>query len=408
MPVQAKPSHILIVDDMPANLSVLTSMLNQRGYLVRPAISGPVALKAAQKSLPDLILLDIMMPGMDGYEVCEQLKENPQTREIPVIFISALSDILDKVRAFNVGGVDYITKPFQAEEVLARVQTHLALRATQQQLQSEVAERQVAEVSLHQTLKELQILYGRIQDELTLAREIQYSLLPPAFPNWPDLKIACYTMPAREIGGDFYTYYTLHLDEEKRRYAFAVGDVSGKGVSAALLMVASLAQFDASISLQFTPAERLAYLDRVISPYTQPRRQNCALCYVELALGEQAKVHIVNAGCIPPYIKRKTGEVENSELGGFALGQGLGAKRGYQQLTLPIAQGDLILLVSDGAVEAHNSQKEMFGFDRLLAEVQRGPNTSVEAMLDHLKRAIFTFTEGAEQNDDLTIVVVQV
>ncbi|HJZ45961.1 MAG TPA: response regulator [Roseiflexaceae bacterium] len=120
-------ADILIVDDTPANLNVLSAILGKRGYRVRPAINGALALKAAQKAAPDLILLDVQMPGMDGYEVCRQLKGDEQTRHIPVVFISALDDVLDKVEAFQVGGVDYITKPFQIEEVLARVENQLAL-----------------------------------------------------------------------------------------------------------------------------------------------------------------------------------------------------------------------------------------------------------------------------------------
>jgi len=120
-------ADILIVDDTPANLNVLSAILGKRGYRVRPAINGALALKAAQKAAPDLILLDVQMPGMDGYEVCRQLKSDPQTRDIPVVFISALDDVLDKVEAFQAGGVDYITKPFQIEEVLARVENQLVL-----------------------------------------------------------------------------------------------------------------------------------------------------------------------------------------------------------------------------------------------------------------------------------------
>lgn len=120
-------ADILIVDDTPANLRILTSMLQSYGYRVRPAINGQVALTAVQNSLPDLILLDIMMPGMTGYEVCTRLKSDKTTRDIPVIFISALDDTLDKVKAFEVGAIDYIAKPFQLEEVLARIENHLTM-----------------------------------------------------------------------------------------------------------------------------------------------------------------------------------------------------------------------------------------------------------------------------------------
>ena len=135
-------ADILIVDDMLANLNVLSAILGKRGYRVRPAINGALALKAAQKAAPDLILLDVQMPGMDGYEVRRQLKANAQTRAIPVIFISALDDVLDKVEAFQVGGVDYITKPFQIEEVLARVENQLALHQQREEIAALLAHNQ--------------------------------------------------------------------------------------------------------------------------------------------------------------------------------------------------------------------------------------------------------------------------
>lgn len=132
--------NILIVDDTPNNLRLLSSMLARQGYEVRSAISGSVALMAVRTVPLDLILLDINMPKMNGYEVCERLKADPETREIPVIFLSALGEPLDKVQAFQVGGVDYITKPFQVEEVLARVENHLTLRRVQIELQRAKAE----------------------------------------------------------------------------------------------------------------------------------------------------------------------------------------------------------------------------------------------------------------------------
>ncbi|MEW5958532.1 MAG: response regulator, partial [Chloroflexota bacterium] len=124
---QTKPSqnNILIVDDMPANLKVLAVMLAEQGHQVRPALSGQLALTAVQEAPPDLILLDVAMPDMDGYEVCRQLKADEQTAAIPIIFISARDETEDKVKALTLGGVDYITKPFQVEEVLSRVNTHL-------------------------------------------------------------------------------------------------------------------------------------------------------------------------------------------------------------------------------------------------------------------------------------------
>lgn len=128
-------ANILVVDDTPDNLRLLSAMLTAQGYEVRKALNGKMALTACQMLLPDVILLDINMPGMDGYEVCKQLKSEDKTSEIPVIFISALDDVLDKVKAFDVGGVDYITKPFHGAEVVLRIENQINLRLLQNKLQ---------------------------------------------------------------------------------------------------------------------------------------------------------------------------------------------------------------------------------------------------------------------------------
>ncbi|MEG4489510.1 response regulator [Microcoleus sp. D2_18a_B4] len=150
--IEENKDNILIVDDTPENLQVLSATLSDRGYKVRGVISGKMAIRAARSGSPDLILLDIKMPEMDGYEVCIQLKEDPKTSEIPVIFISALDEVLDKVTAFQVGGVDYVTKPFHVAEVLARIEHQLTIQRLKKQLltrnkelQEEIIERKKAE-----------------------------------------------------------------------------------------------------------------------------------------------------------------------------------------------------------------------------------------------------------------------
>jgi phosphoserine phosphatase RsbU/P len=399
---------ILIVDDTPANLHLLTQMLNKYGYKTRPLPDGAKALALVQKAPPDLILLDIMMPDLDGYEVCRQLKANERTRDIPVIFLSALNEVTNKVKGFEVGGVDYITKPFQMEEVLARVRTHLALRQTQLQLQT--------------AMKQLQTLYQNLQNQLALAQATQAGLLPAPRPNWPHLEVICYSNQALEIGGDFYNYHAFTPPQQ--RYALTIGDISGKGVSAALLMAACLSQLDASFVHDFTPSERLTHLDRTISSYTQPHKQNCALIYVEILVDGRVQtvdpnssplsstvyhlLTVVNAGCIPPYIKRVTGEVEMLDVGGFALGQNLTRLVAHEVVEVAIYSGDVIILVSDGVVEAMNLQQEMFGFERLMAAIQAAPIVNAEAMLEYLKTTLIGFVDGAPQHDDITIVVARV
>ena len=160
----ASTASILVVDDVSANLQVLTGMLKARGYKVRPVPSGILALQAARKAPPDLILLDINMPEMNGYEVCQHLKADESLRGIPVIFISALNENLDKVNAFAIGGVDYITKPFQMEELHARVETHLKLRRLQ--------------VELEQANSTLERANSRMSRDLEAAARIQKTFLP--------------------------------------------------------------------------------------------------------------------------------------------------------------------------------------------------------------------------------------
>ena len=136
---------ILVVDDLPEILQFLGGMLKQSGYKVRPVTSGKLAIQAATLEPPDLVLLDVQMPDMNGYEVCKQLKAIPALDDIPVIFVSGLTEVIDKVQAFSVGGVDYVTKPFQLEEVEARVRTHLDLRRQKHQLRESYSQLRILE-----------------------------------------------------------------------------------------------------------------------------------------------------------------------------------------------------------------------------------------------------------------------
>ncbi len=171
---RSEQQDILIIDDSPDNLRVLAAMLTNQGYNVRKALNWHMALTACQTVLPDLILLDIMMPDVDGYEVCQRLKASAENSQIPVIFLSALDDVFDKVKAFNVGGVDYITKPFQFEEVLIRVKNQLALQAAQVKilkLNSEL-EQQVKERTL-----QLESANQDLVQEITERQQLQTELL---------------------------------------------------------------------------------------------------------------------------------------------------------------------------------------------------------------------------------------
>jgi two-component system, sensor histidine kinase and response regulator len=181
-PDTAPKANILIVDDTPENLRLLSSTLSERGYKVRSVINGTMALMGAQAAPPDLIMLDIKMPDMDGYEVCQRLKANQHTCEIPVIFISASDEVLDKVKAFSSGGVDYIPKPFHVEEVLARIGNQLMIRQLQLQLQAQNQQLQQTQVELSKALEQERSLKRQIEEMAAIAernriaREIHDSL----------------------------------------------------------------------------------------------------------------------------------------------------------------------------------------------------------------------------------------
>ncbi len=165
--------NILIVDDLIENLHFLRKVLNKHGYTVRSVTNGKMALRTIHHNLPDVILLDIKMPEMDGYEVCEALKNDENTSEIPVIFLSALDEVLDKVKAFKIGGVDYITKPFQAEEVIARIQTQLTIQQQKHQLRKQIeAHQQTAEI-LYQSRTLLANLLNSSKDGIAAVQAVR-------------------------------------------------------------------------------------------------------------------------------------------------------------------------------------------------------------------------------------------
>ena len=222
------PANVLLVDDTPANLQVLGGMLREQGCIVRPVPSGKLALRFAEADPPDIILLDIMMPEMDGYEVCRRLKQMERLKNVPIIFISALQETVDKVKAFSAGGVDYISKPFQFEEVEARVRTHLNIRQLQVQLESQ--NQQLSK--LNQALRASQ---DALESELSSAASYVASLIPPPIREGAIQTDWLYA-PSTQLGGDSLGYHWI----DETHFALYLLDVSGHGVGPALLSVSVL------------------------------------------------------------------------------------------------------------------------------------------------------------------------
>lgn len=203
-------ADILIVDDTFANLQLLSTLLKEEGYKVRPANNGVLALQAVAKKKPDLILLDIKMPEMNGYEVCAALKSNPETKNIPVLFISALNDVADKIKAFNVGGLDYINKPFQFEEVKARVATHLRLKAYEDDMAAKIAlgvrEIEALNQEIIDTQQELIFTMGQICETRShetgqhVKRVAEYSYLLAKLYGYEELELMKQAASMHDIG----------------------------------------------------------------------------------------------------------------------------------------------------------------------------------------------------------------
>ena len=328
MPEPIEKPTILVVDDTPDNVFLLTSLLVDH-YKTKVATSGAKALEIALIGrLPDLVLLDIMMPDMDGFEVCRRMKESDELKDIPIIFLSALNDTGDKVKAFRAGGVDYITKPFQPEEVQARVETHLEIRRLQAELKSQNR-------LLQENFEQLSQLTRRIESEIQFARSIQMGLVPktfPAFPGRTDFDLHAVLDPAREVGGDFYDYFMA--DDEN--LCFVIGDVSGKGVPAALFMAVTRTFIRSIWREERGPAKTLERVNNDLCI------DNDAAMFVTLFCGlihlPTGSLRYARGGHNPPLLLRANGEVDRLP---WAEGMLVGAVSGatFEEKEIPSFAG---------------------------------------------------------------------
>lgn len=385
--------NILIVDDTPANLRLLSQMLAEQGYQVRPVPDGPLALAATRAEPPDLILLDVRMPEMSGYEVCEHLKADAQTRDIPIIFISALDATQDKVNAFAVGGVDYVTKPFQFEEVLARVKTHLALWKLQKQLQD--------------ANMKLQRANRKMKRELALAGEVQTSFLPHELPDIPGWQLSVTLKPSRETSGDFYDFNLL----PNGRLGILIADVVDKGAGAALFMALSwtlIRTYAAEYSNQ--PELVLDAVNRRILKDTATN-QFVTVFYgiLDPATGT---LLFCNAGHSPPYLVSAQNGQNVQRLVRTGMPLGLYADETWGRKAVRLVPGDVLVLYTDGITEAPNEQEAFFGEERLLESVKahlaspgsHGP--SARDIQDAIITDIHRFMGDAPQFDDIALAVI--
>ena len=239
--------RVLIVDDNVINRKLLKGFLKQDDYELIEAADGTEALLKVFQTLPDLILLDIMMPNKDGYEVCKELKGDQRTVHIPIIFLSAKAGVEDKIRGLELGGADYVTKPFHSGEVLARVRTQLKIGRLTTRLMT-------ANAALMKANTTLEAKQQQIDGDLEAAAGIQESLLPQDIPNLDTLEVSWRFMPCDRIGGDIFNM--IRLDEF--HWGIYMVDVSGHGVPSALVTV--------SVSQMLQPQRGMVLKKRIEPP----------------------------------------------------------------------------------------------------------------------------------------------
>ncbi|MBT8762499.1 response regulator [Desulfohalobiaceae bacterium Ax17] len=334
---------ILIVDDSALNRQVLTLLLKKAGYLTVEAGSGEECRKLAREHKPDLVLLDIMMPKEDGFTTCIKLKSDPQTREIPIIFISALDDTENIVKGLEVGGVDYIVKPFSQPEVLARVKVHLSLKFAQEKLIESQAQK-LADI------KQVQKSFLVLPEEL------------------PEAKFYYLYKPVLELGGDFLDVIPVG----ENSFAYIVADISGHDLGTAYLISALKALFNQNINA-FTPMEdSLRMINAVLRRIFKEGQYLTA--NVALIERNKLKLSIFNTGHLPAILSKKNGEIleingEGDILGGFEHFQ-------VQEEVIVVEKGDRVFLFTDGLIEKF-----------------RGPGRQRKEGLNLLKRNIAKFNK---------------
>jgi sigma-B regulation protein RsbU (phosphoserine phosphatase) len=382
MKIAESKKVVLLVDDVPANIRMVTAMLKD-DYEIRFATNGAMALDLVKTiPAPDLILLDVMMPGMNGYEVCTRLKTDPETRDIPVIFVTGETEVSDESRGFKVGAVDYIHKPFSEAIVQARVHTHLTLQGVRQQLAQQL-----------RTLK----------NELETARRVQLSILPREIPEIEGLDIAARYLPMASVAGDFYDFIVV----DEKRIGMLVADVSGHGMPAALIASMLKIALGAQCAHASEPAQVLFGLNQTLCGKFYEHYVTAAYVFINM---EDKTLKYAGAGHPPLLLcDGSTGSSRGVEQNGLVLGCFPGET--YSQVELPLAARDWVVLFTDGISETRNPLKEQFGYDRIKQSLEDHSSASAAEFANELLCEASRWTErpaGEGPDDDVTILAVHV
>ena len=403
----ARKAKILIVDDNPTNLQILMQVLEAADYSVLAATGGARALQVAAQGVPDLVLLDVMMPEMDGYEVCRRLKQNPKTQAIPVIFITANDQTEGMLAGFDAGGVDYIAKPFRQEEVRARVQAQLELHWLTRELEKKNAtlERTNRELKeTHEKLEQMQRqLIDELEEELQTAHDMQMSLMPTTSPDIQGFTMSGRCLPANHVGGDFYQFFSRN-----GRLSICLADVTGHAMEAAIPVV----MFNGILESQMEQGSNLEDLFLRLNRSMYRTRMN-SRTFVCFSMGEielETRImRLANGGCpYPLHFRAGTGQVTELQVEAYPLG--VREQTNYPIIEVQLEPNDRIVFCSDGAAEAVNRRNELFSFERMMEIIGEGCRNglSAGALIDGVIGEVQAFTGEVPQGDDITLVVLEV
>ena len=387
----APTGRVLLVDDNPRNLQMLLQILDGRGYSLLVARNGEQAVEIARKSRPAVVLLDVMMPGIDGFETCRRLKSHPETRDAAVLFLSAAGEMDRKLTGFASGGVDYITKPIQGEEVVARVNTHLTIRRLAVQLQEKVAV---------------------IEKELQVVQDMQRRLLPAELPSLPTLELAAHYTTSRYAGGDYYDAVVVPGDTG--RCGVLIADVSGHGTPAAVMMAMTRSVFHSHPELH---ADASAVL-RKINDHFEYLWEEPGFVTAGYGVYDEATRVLTWAcagHCAPLLYRAASGKVE--EFGcNPVLPLVIEPLQEVPLTQVRLEPGDRLLLYTDGVHDRTNPAGEFFGEERLRDALEQAgggdtPGTAPASACEILSRLtadIDAFASGTEPPDDQTLLVAAV
>lgn len=366
-------STILIIDDTDLIRRMIEKMFSKEGYYVLSAEDGPTGRKLANQFQPDLIILDIMMPGEDGFKVIELLKQDPKTASIPVIFLTAKHDIDSKLRGFESGAVDFIIKPFHAQEVLARVRLHLKLNlATEALIVSQA-------------------------DKLKQIKEAQESMLVSA-KDIPDAKFSVYYSAFMEAGGDFYD--VLQISEDI--YGYFVADVAGHSIKTSYITAAIKALLQQNCQPIYSPEESFSMINNVMTEIL-PDSVYLTGNYVKLNR-KKMSMTIVSAGHPPLLYIPKNKDPEFIQTAGDLLG--IIKEAHFEQQTIKVNPGDKFFMYTDGLIESlGKKQVWTMGLNDLMESVKKLKDLPIEKFTTELLEMT---QKNCEQEDDILSLCVEV